>query len=214
MYRVIWLVVITATIMLICEAASAQDWDVAPTANLIGPVDGAGLDGIAGNDDDYDGTKNSPDLRGPDGIPGTDDDLEMYVSGTGSGNGGCFTNNVTNCAGATGSKSAEWSIVQVRIAKCLVESTLTNTSNGEPGCPGLGCINEWSSPDLENLQAAVRAALDIPPGGKVTAIDGPGGENCRVKQAPYSMHWNPDTPEAQVIDFEILDEVQKRERYE
>ncbi|MEP3332662.1 hypothetical protein [Sedimentitalea sp.] len=187
--------------LLSAVSVAADDWDVRPTTGLVGPIDGAGPDGIPNNGDDYDGANNAPDLRGPDGLPGTGDDLELYISGTASGRAGCFTNNITNCAGAAGRKSAEWSLVQqVDLANCRLSSTLTNTSDGEPGCPGRGCIFEWSSPQLPGLDAAVNAALDIAPLISVSGNDGPGpGANCRLTRARYRMGWNPETDPADMI---------------
>ncbi len=185
-------------------AAEAQDWDTRPSTGEGGPYDGSGPDGVPGNADDFDGVNNTPDLTGPDGQPGTADDLQIYIFGTASGNAGCFTNNQTNCAGAAGAKSAEWSIRQVPdLDNCLIETTLTNTSDGEPGCPEVGCITaEWHSPGLPNLEAAVRAALDIPPMASVSAVDGPGpGASCRLGRTTYRMGWNPDTDNEPVIEL-------------
>ena len=84
--------------LLLAVPAGAQNWDQEPTTGLEGPFDGAGPDGTAHTADDYDGTNNAPDLRGPDGIPGTDDDLQLYRWGTASGRAGCYRNHTPNCA--------------------------------------------------------------------------------------------------------------------
>lgn len=188
-------------------AAGAQTFDRRPRVGLLG---GAGI-GPAGRDrecdtsDDYDGIHNSPDLRGPDHRCGTGDDLRIYFWGTahGRGRGGCFTNGQLNCAGFAGAKSAEWSLTQlVDHRNCWITSTLVNTSDGEPGCPGHGCIRAWSSPGLPKLEEEVRKALDLPPGVPVTAKDGPGpGKRCTLVTARYNMGWNPDTDFQPVVTF-------------
>jgi len=179
--------------------ATSQVFNPRPFAGLLGggKIGPEGVDRECDTDDDFDGFHNSPDLRGADGECGTRDDLSIYFWGTarGAGRAGCFTNQQVNCAGDAGAKSAEWSLTQVvDLPNCWITSTLVNTSNGEPACPGRGCIHEWSSPKLPNLQAAVRATLDLAPGIPVTAVDGPGpGARCNLIIARYRTGWNPDT---------------------
>ena len=158
--------------------------------------------GNPGDADDYDGTP-EPDLRGPDGEPGTKDDWIVYFWGTEEGSAGCFTNDEVNCAGATGSKSAKWSLEQVfDFGNCVVRSTLTNTTDEpDPRCPNPGCIFSWSSPGLPNLEKNVLAAIaekPIGPGESVGAIqDGPGITPCSLLSVNYDMQWNPGLPSSQ-----------------
>ena len=135
------------------ELAHSQGFNITPTSGRRGPFNATGPNGKPGDADDYDGTP-EPDLRGPDGEPGTKDDWIVYFWGTEEGSAGCFTNDEVNCAGATGSKSAKWSLEQVfDFGNCVVRSTLTNTTDEpDPRCPNPGCIFSWSSPGLPNLE--------------------------------------------------------------
>ena len=63
--------------------ARGQDWDTLPSPGLEGPFNGAGPDrDPTTKADNFNGTDNSPDLRGPDGIPGTADDHRLFRWGS------------------------------------------------------------------------------------------------------------------------------------
>lgn len=200
------LVAAALLVALVAPAPSgAQSFSPRPWAGLLGgrSLGPAGPDRDCDTSDDYDGVHNSPDLRGPDEMCGTGDDLRLYLwsTGQGGGRGGCFTDSSVNCAGFAGPKSAEWSLTQIVDRRnCWITSTLVNTSDGEPGCPGHGCLHRYSSPGLPNLQKAVRDALDLPPGVPVTAVDGPGpGKRCTLITSRYRTGWNPDSDEQPLV---------------
>jgi hypothetical protein len=194
---------IALAIALPCAVAGAQ-WDVTPSTGSEGPYGPAGPDGICGTLDDFDGINNLPDLRGPDGLCGTGDDQEIKFFGTGRGGGsaGCFTNNTPNCVGAVGGKSAEWDISQkFNAVTCVLTTTFTNTSDGEPGCPNEGCVSEWNGPaGLPNFNAAMQAALPIAPGTTISADDG-GNPPCSLRPAQYRVSYN---PESELEPLEVL----------
>jgi len=208
-------VLMAATLAFLVDAAdpspaSADAWTQKPDTGLrhgkcVGPE---GIDETCGTADDYDGQvgHNSPDLRGPDNLCGTADDLVGCFWGTDEAGGqhGCFTNNNPNCAAQAGAKSAQWSGEQVfKDNNCLVDTTVTNTSAPQAGQPATGCINQWSSPRLPNLQAAMVAEIakgtppGIPPATSVTATDGPGSNggrrHCTIVSTEYSIGYNPES---------------------